>query len=280
MNRDIRRFGDCVIASLVIACSAVTLSAQLRGRDLTDLDASNAGRGRGAPAGKTPKESAPIDLTGYWVSIVSEDWRFRMVTPPKGDFPNFLLTPEAIKVADAWDPAKDEAAKDHCKAYGAPNIMRVPGRFHITWADDRTLKIETDAGLQTRLLKFPGPSTLPQGQGRPEQGRGATSAGQVATAAPPSRQGNSTAQWERKALRVETSNLLPGYLQSNGVPFDGNLKMTEYFDVITEPGGEIWLIDDAVLTDPGVLVRSHKRSTHLRKQQDSKGWDPGPCVVR
>jgi hypothetical protein len=251
------------LAIAAITASSVTLLAQQPGRDLTDLDAANAGRGRG-PVGKTPKESAPIDLTGYWVSIVSEDWRFRMLTPPKGDFPDFLLTPDAAKIANAWDPAKDEAAKDHCKAYGAPNIMRVPGRFHITWADDRTLKIETDAGTQTRLLKF-GPPTPPTGSGQ---------------AGPPSRQGNSVAAWERKALRVETSNLLPGYLQYNGVPFDGNLKMVEYFDVITEPKGEVWLIDDAVLTDPGVLARSHKRSTHLRKQQDAKGWDPEPCLVR
>ena len=247
--------------ALALVLTSAGLSAQLRGRDLTDLDAANAGRGRGAPVGKTPKESAPIDLTGYWVSIVSEDWRFRMLAPPKGDHPDFLLTPEATKIADAWDPAKDEAAKDHCKAYGAPNIMRVPGRFHITWADDRTLKIETDAGMQTRLLKF-------------------SASGPATVAGPPSRQGNSTAQWDRKSLRVETSNLLPGYLQYNGVPFDGNLKMVEYFDVITEPGGEIWLIDDAVLTDPGILVRSHKRSTHLRRQADNKGWDPEPCWVR
>ena len=257
MNRNIWRFGALVIAgSLALG---VSVSAQLRGRDLTDLDAANAGRGRGAPAGKTPKESAPIDLTGYWVSIVSEDWRFRMLTPPKGDHPDFLLTPAAAKLADAWDPAKDEAEKDHCKAYGAANIMRVPGRFHITWADDRTLKIETDAGMQTRLLKF-APVTGP--------------------AAPPSRQGTSVAQWERRALRVETSNLLPGYLQYNGVPHSANLKLLEYFDVITEPGGELWLIDDAVLTDPANLVRSHKRSTHLRKQKDGTGWDPSPCLVR
>jgi len=257
VNRNIWRFGALVIAgSLALG---VSVSAQLRGRDLTDLDAANAGRGRGAPAGKTPKESAPIDLTGYWVSIVSEDWRFRMLTPPKGDHPDFLLTPAAAKLADAWDPAKDEAEKDHCKAYGAANIMRVPGRFHITWADDRTLKIETDAGMQTRLLKF-APVTGP--------------------AAPPSRQGTSVAQWERRALRVETSNLLPGYLQYNGVPHSANLKLLEYFDVITEPGGELWLIDDAVLTDPANLVRSHKRSTHLRKQKDGTGWDPSPCLVR
>ena len=256
MNRNIWRIGGLAIA---VALSAASASAQLRGRDLTDLDAANAGRGRGAPVGKTPKESAPIDLTGYWVSIVSEDWRFRMLTPPKGDHPDFLLTPAAAKIADAWDPAKDEAEKDHCKAYGAANIMRVPGRFHITWADDRTLKIETDAGQQTRLLRF-SPATGP--------------------AAPPSRQGTSVAQWERKALRVETSNLLPGYLQYNGVPHSGNLKMVEYFDVITEPGGEIWIIDDAILTDPANLVRSHKRSTHLRKQTDNRGWDPQPCLVR
>jgi hypothetical protein len=96
----------------------------------------------------------------------------------------------------------------------------------------------------------------------------------------PSRQGNSVAQWERKALRVETSNLLPGYLQYNGVPHSANLKMLEYFDVITEPEGALWLIDDAVLTDPANLARSHKRSTHLRKQADNKGWDPQPCLVK
>jgi hypothetical protein len=219
----------------------------------------------GPPPGppKPPKAAAPIDLTGYWVSIVSEDWRFRMLVPPKGDYPDFslTLTPDGRKIADAWDPAKDEAEKDHCKAYGAPNIMRVPGRFHITWADDNTLKIETDAGTQTRLLRFAVP-------------------GRTTPAGPPTRQGTSTAQWERNSLRVETSNLLPGYLQYNGVPFSGNLKMLEYFDVIHEPGGEIWLIDDAVLTDPMYLIRSVKRSTHLRKQADASGWDPQPCTVR
>jgi uncharacterized protein with von Willebrand factor type A (vWA) domain len=101
-----------------------------------------------------------------------------------------------------------------------------------------------------------------------------------APAGPPSRQGTSTAQWERKALRVQTSNLLPGYLQYNGVPFSANATMVEYFDVITEPGGEIWLINDAIITDPANLVRSVKRSTHLRKQADAKGWDPQPCLVR
>src|SRR5439155_19706303 len=213
MNRKQKVLEVLGVLAMLGVLMSTNVSAQLRGRDLTDLDAANAGRGRGAPAGKTPKESAPIDLTGYWVSIVSEDWRFRMLTPPKGDHPDFLLTPDAAKLANAWDPAKDEAARDHCKAYGAPNIMRVPGRFHITWADDRTLKIETDAGMQTRLLKF--------------AGTGPASSSGSGQAGPPSRQGNSLAQWERKSLRVETSKLLPGYLQYNGVPLDGSLQMIE-----------------------------------------------------
>jgi len=257
----VRRLVSSAAAAILLAGAA--LSAQ-RGVDLTDLDTANQGRGRGgAPAPKTPKEAAPIDLTGYWVSIVSEDWRFRMVTPPKGDYPDFLLNPAGIKLANEWDPAKDEASKDHCKAYGAPNIMRVPGRFHITWADDRTLKIDTDAGMQTRLFRFPAAAGTPG-----------------AAAAPPSRQGSSSAEWERKSLRVDTRNLLPGYLQYNGVPFSANAGMVEYFDIIKEPGGETWLIDDSVITDPTYLVRSVKRSTHLRKQNDASGWDPQSCMVR
>ena len=57
-------------------------------------------------------------------------------------------------MADTWDPAKDEAAGEQCRAYGAANIMRVPGRLHITWQNDTTLRIDTDAGTQTRLIRF------------------------------------------------------------------------------------------------------------------------------
>src|SRR5437879_9811967 len=121
------------------------------------------------------KAAAPVDLTGYWVSVVTEDWRWRMVTPLKGDAASVPINAEGRKIVDAWDPAKDEAAGLQCKAYGAPAIMRVPGRLHITWQDDNTLKIETDARTQTRLLHF---------GGRPPQG------------AEPSWQGYSVARWE------------------------------------------------------------------------------------
>src|SRR5580704_12689506 len=112
-----------------------------------------AGRGRGQPP-QTPQAAAPVDLTGWWVSVVTEDWRWRMVTPAKGDYASVPITAEAKKAADLWDPAKDEAAGEQCKSYGAPALMRIPARLHITWQDDSTLKVEVDAGTQARLLHF------------------------------------------------------------------------------------------------------------------------------
>ncbi len=106
------------------------------------------GRGQGPP--QPARTAAPVDLTGWWVSIVTEDWRFRMVTPAKGDYASVPLSAEGRRVADTWDPSKD----GQCDAYGAAGLMRIPGRLHITWQDDNTLKIETDAGTQTRLLHF------------------------------------------------------------------------------------------------------------------------------
>ena len=118
------------------------------------------GQGRGAPAGAaaTPKASAPVDMTGYWVAFVTEDWRFRMVTPRKGDYQGVPMNEQARKIADAWNPAADEAAGDQCKAYGAGAFMRLASRFHISWQDDNTLKIDSDSGEQTRLLHFNSPS--------------------------------------------------------------------------------------------------------------------------
>ena len=92
------------------------------------------------------RAAAPVDLTGTWVSVISEDWRWRMVTPLKGDAASVPLRPEGFAVVNAWDPAKDEAAGLQCKAYGAPAILRLPTRVRISWQDDNVLKVESDAG--------------------------------------------------------------------------------------------------------------------------------------
>src|SRR5499427_1712168 len=195
-------------------------------------------QGRGGRGGAaTAKASAPIDLTGYWVSIVNEDWRFRMVTPAPGDYQGVPMTAEARRVADAWNPAKDEASGDECKAYGAPALLRVPEHLHIAWQDAQTLRLDTDAGKQTRLFHFggwkapSGPSAL-QGDSAamwevPARGRGAAPPDPNA---PPQGKGS---------LKVTTTHLKPGYLRKNGVPYSENAVLTENYDMIKEHNGDI-----------------------------------------
>jgi hypothetical protein len=229
----------------------------------------------------TAQAAAPVDLTGYWVSIVNEDWRFRMLTPAKGDYASVPLNAEARKVADAWDPAKDEAAGEQCKSYGAAAIMRVPGRIHITWENGNTLRIDTDAGTQTRQFHF-GSAQAPAGE--------------------PTWQGHSVAQWEWGGargqntgvsgpdgtversrggdLKVVTTHIRPGYLRKNGVPYSGNAVLTEYYHRTIEPNGDSWLIVTTLVEDPQYLARPFQTSTHFRKQADASGWDPSPCTSR
>jgi hypothetical protein len=231
------------------------------------------GQGRGGQT-QSARGAAPVDLTGYWVSVVTEDWRYRMVTPVKGDYPSIPLNPEGRKVANAWDPAKDEAAGEQCKSYGAANIMRQPGRVHITWEDDATLRIDTDAGTQTRLLHF-GSMPAPGGA--------------------PSWQGNSTAQWEfpgaggRRgaaarppggSLKVVTTQMRPGYLQKNGVPYSANATLTEYFHRTEEPNGDVWMIITTIVEDPRYLTGPFLRSTNFKKEADGSRWDPALCEAR
>src|SRR5436305_5591093 len=132
-----------IVFSVIFAISALTVVSAISQAPQPPPPA--------APAPLTPRTGAPIDITGYWVAVITEDWRWRMMTPPKGDYASVPISPEGRRVADGWDLAKDDAAGLSCKPYGIGNIMRMPGRMHITWQDDRTLKAEFDAGTQTRL---------------------------------------------------------------------------------------------------------------------------------
>ena len=233
-----------------------------------------------AAAPVSAKSAAPIDLTGYWVSVITEDWRWRMVTPLKGDAASIPTNAEARKVIDTWDPAKDEAAGLQCKAYGAPAIMRVPGRLHITWQDDHTLRIETDAGQQTRVFHFGGEA--PKG-------------------AAPSWQGYSSAKWEgpvppsnppvpfipaprlgatSRSLEVVTTQLRPGYLRKNGVPYSDKTVLKEYYDRFDEPNGDNWFMVTTVVEDPVYLAIPFVTTTHFKRIADASGWHPEPCSAR
>ncbi len=254
------KFRNLIFVTAVFFLSATPILSQGRG----------GGGQRGAPPAPG-KASAPVDLTGYWVSIVTEDWRWRMLTPQKGDFASIPTTPEGVRVGNLWDPDKDEAAGEQCKSYGAPAIMRVPGRVHISWDNDTTLKIEMDSGQQTRLFHF--------GEYQPP-------------AVPATWQGNSMATWETGgrgrggqapaggALKVVTTGARQGYLRKNGYPYSEKAVLTEYYDRTNESDGTSWLIVTTIVNDPVYLNPDFVTSTHFRKQADQTGWNPQPCTAK
>jgi len=225
-------------------------------------------RAGGPPqAPPTPQAAAPIDLTGYWVAVISEDWRWRMVTPAKGDYASIPITQAAKNVADQWDPVKDEAAGEQCRSYGAPGLMRAPTRLHVAWQNAQTLKVESDYGTQTRTFHF-APS-------RPAGGA-------------PSWQGDSVAQWETAGrgrgappmfgnLKVVTTNLRPGYLRKNGVPYSGDAALTEYWDLFTRPNGDKWIVITSVVHDPANLQTDWITSLNFKKEPNGAKWDPTAC---
>ena len=258
-----------LIAALALLCAmGVTVTAQRGG-------------GAAAPAApQTPQASAPIDVSGYWVSIVNEDWRWRMVTPPKGDYASVPISPEGRKVADTWDTSKDGS----CLAFGAAGLMRLPTRLHITWENENTLKIDTDNGQQTRRLAFnkstapPAAKSLqgfsvaewerPAAAGRGGGGGGGGGQGAPAAAPPAPRFGN---------LKVVTTQLSGGWLRRNGVPYSEDTTLTEFFDRFAAPDGSEWLVVTTVVNDPKYLAQEFVTSTHFRREPNAAKWDPTPC---
>ena len=243
-----------LLVAVLLLASAATLEARQRG-----------GRGGGPPP--SAQQNAAIDLTGYWVSVITEDWKFRMVTPRKGVYETLTLNAEGRRVGDSWDPAKDDASGEQCRAYGAANIMRLPGRLHITWENENTLRIDIDAGTQTRRFHF-GAAPPPAGE--------------------PTWQGQSAAVWEYGAgggrgqartgnLRVVTTNLRSGYVRKNGAPYSKNAVVTEYFDINTMPNGDQWLTVTSKVEDPLYFSRPYITTSDFKKLPDASGWNPTPC---
>ena len=272
---------------------------------LATIDASGQGRGRGqAGPPQTARQAAPVDLTGTWVSVVTEDWRWRMVTPPKGDVASVPVNAEGRKVAQSWDLAADIASGNECKAFGVGGIMRQPGRLRISWQDDQTLKLEFDAGTQTRILNFdrtkeppaekswqgfsiaqwdgPGvgrgaPATDPRATGGGILSRGVPGGGgQGLRGGPPPRQQNEINSGGN--VRVVTTSFREGYLRKNGVPYSEQASITEYIQRLpTHPNGDSWLHVLTIIEDPKYLNGAFYTSTNFRLEPDGSKFNPAPC---
>jgi hypothetical protein len=251
------------------------------------------GQGESAP---TARASAPIDLTGYWTAVLTEDWHVRMLTAPRGDFgsgapgavaqvsigtlgvganpaqdANIPYNLSGAQAAMAWDAARDEAEGNQCRAYGAPGIMRQPTHLHITWPDDNTLQVEADFGTQTRSLHFVPP---PAGLESTRQGHSNASWNAMGG-------GGGQANFERGgALHVVTAHLTPGYYWKNGVPYTANAVLTENFFLLDLPDGNTWMTLTQRVDDPDYLTEPYVVNYHFKKLPDGSSWNPTPCVVR
>ena len=268
------------------------------------------GRGQGAPPAPPPtaQQAALIDLTGYWVSVVDQDWRFRMMTPPKGDYAQVPLNAAARKIADQFDPAQYGGANYQtsgivdCRAYGGAGLMHMPMRLHITWDSPEVLKIETDWGQQTRLLRF----TRGQPFGDIEL---ALRSGEVGGShGPASMQGYSVAAWQQPFrfnatnfqranvgrggglgqnradelqpggdLAVVTTDLTPGWLRRNGVPYSSRTRLIEHFMTFQDPTGKDWFTVTTEVIDPEYLNTPFYTSAEFQKEPDASKWAPHPC---
>jgi hypothetical protein len=267
--------------ALIAAAASLVLSSH--------LVAQRAGGAQGAaPVPATARGAAPYDFTGYWVSEVTEKWRYRMLVPDKNDYTMVPLNPEGRKVAAAWDPARDQASGEACRGYGAAALLQVPGRLHIYWQDDNTLRMDTDSGTQTRLFRFgasppandaptwQGYSAAIWGGGDPRDRRdGFGGPAQDATGRvvvlPVQRK-------QPDYLKVTTTRMRPGYLQKNGVPYSANALLEEYFDVFTDPYTKnTYITTTAMVTDPQYLIEPLIMHAHFKKQPDASGWDPTEC---
>jgi hypothetical protein len=238
-----------------------------------------AGGQRGGPPGGAPaaalsaRTAAPVDLTGYWVSIVTEDWIERMApdSPPSGTGGRGGLRGQG--------PTPPPAGADPCRVYGAGGIMRVPGRVNITWLDDNTLKIDTDAGKQSRLLHFnanaprPAEKTL-QGHSVATWDLGAGARGGGGGGG--GRGGGGGAQAPRWGnLRVVTTNLKSGYLLSSRSAYSDNATVTEYFVRHTDFGTDYFTVTTAV--EDGAQTRV--TSSTFKKEPNGSKFSPTGCEI-
>lgn len=260
----IQLFGFSIL-TMFAAVSATGISLPARAADAPPPGFAGAKR---APV--SPKAGALIDLTGNWVAIVNEDWRLRMVTPQKGDYEGLMMTTAGIKQAGTWTPAMDGS----CKAYGVGALLRMPTRLKISWEGEDVLKIETDAGMQTRRLLFT----------------------KAPASGPPTLQGYSVASWEALVpqpapnpmipsepvtggtLKVTTTNHTAAWLRRNGAPYSENASIVEYFDRWPGPDGSEWLSVTTIVEDPVNLMQRSILSSHFRKEANASKWRPKPCT--
>ena len=81
-------------------------------------------------------------------------------------------------------------------------------------------------------------------------------------------------------MKVITTSLRPGYLRKNGVPYSANAVVTEWYDMISLPGGEPLLVINTEVVDPQNLNQPFLTSTHFKKLPAGATFTPEACSAR
>jgi hypothetical protein len=203
-----------------------------------------------------------------------------MVVPGPGQYSGIPINLAAKQFADNWKAADYAAAGKECAAYGAPALMMLPTRLHISWQDDNTLRVETDAGQQTRLLHFsdlaPGAASL-QGDSKAQWlipapafsfGGAGTGAGAGAASSP-----------KYGVLRVSTTNLLAGLLRKNGVPYSDKATLLEDWTLNSLANGADYLTVSILIRDLVYLRADYYLAPVFVRESDASKWQPAPCTL-
>lgn len=283
------RFSTFVTLGLLLVSLSVAIPVQAqRGEGPGGFGGAGGAGGRGGFGGgrgfggapQNAQAAAQVDLTGYWVALVTEDWLWRMITAPRGDATSVPLAFQSRQAAAQWDPAQDAANGEACRPFGAAGLMRMPVRLHIVWEDENTLRIDTDAGQQTRLLHF-GNSATPDAerswQGFTQASWTAPTGGGFDLRAAISGQAAAPQAGPRMgSIKAVTTNMRSGYLRKNGIPYSENAVLTEYFSRV-EGFGNDYLTVLTIVNDPAYLSSEFVISSQFKREPDDSNWNPTPC---
>jgi hypothetical protein len=282
-------FSTFVTLGLLLVSLTVAIPVQAqRGQGPGGFGGAGGGGGRGGFGGgrgfggaaQNAQAAAQVDLTGYWVALVTEDWLWRMITAPRGDATSVPLAFQSRQAASQWDPEQDAANGEACRPFGAAGLMRLPVRLRITWEDENTLRIDTDAGQQTRLLHF-GNSATPDAE-RSWQGftqaswTAPTGGGFDLRAAISGQAAAPQAGPPMGSIKAVTTNMRSGYLRKNGIPYSENAVLTEYFSRV-EGFGNDYLTVLTIVNDPAYLSSEFVISSQFKREPDDSKWNPTPC---
>lgn len=184
------------------------------------------------------RQDYPIDITGPW----RNRYKFRLTVDDLEPKPT-PFTDEGRALFASTDHYQDPALR--CRALGLPRLFGSPYNMDIVDAGSHYLMIHVEHNTPRRVWM---------------DGRQPTSATQ------PSSLGFSVGRWEGDVLVIETTHLLPGWLDGSGLPMKGDgTRIVERYELTPDrlAMDRIMTIYDPYYTQPLVRRRGSARDDNV-----------------